>query len=67
MEYRILSNGVRMPMLGFGVFQVDDPAVCEWVVGEAIETGYRLFDTAMTYRNESALGRAVHQSGIPRK
>lgn len=66
MEYKILSNGVEMPMLGFGVFQVDDLAVCERAVGEAIETGYRLFDTAMTYRNESALGRAVRNSGIPR-
>lgn len=46
-------------MLGFGVFQVDDQRVCEKVVGEAIDSGYRLLDTAMTYNNEEALGRAV--------
>lgn len=67
MEYKTLSNRVKMPMLGFGVFQVDDLTVCERAVAEAIETGYRLFDTAMTYHNESALGRAVKSSGIPRK
>lgn len=55
-----------MPMLGFGVFQVDDQRVCEKVVGEAIDSGYRLLDTAMTYNNEEALGRAVKNSGIDR-
>lgn len=67
MEYKTLSNGVKMPMLGFGVFQVDNSIVCEKVVGEAINTGYRLLDTAMTYNNEEALGRAVHNSGVDRK
>lgn len=67
MEYKILSNGVEMPVLGFGVFQVDDLAVCERVVGEAIEVGYRLFDTAMTYNNEEAVGCAIRSSCIPRE
>ncbi|WP_195533023.1 aldo/keto reductase [Bacteroides finegoldii] len=67
MEHITLSNGINMPMLGFGVFQVDDSAVCERVVGDAIEVGYRLFDTAMTYNNEEAVGRAVRNSGIGRK
>lgn len=62
-----LNNGVEMPMLGFGVFQVDDLAVCEKAVSEAIETGYRLLDTAMTYNNEEAVGRAVRNSGIKRE
>lgn len=53
-------------MLGFGVFQVDDQRVCEKVVGEAIDSGYRLLDTAMTYNNEEALGRAVKNSGVDR-
>lgn len=70
MEYKTLSNGIKMPMLGFGVFQVDDQRVCEKVVGEAIDSGYRLLDTAMTYNNEDnneeALGRAVENSGIDR-
>lgn len=67
MNYATLSNGVKMPMLGFGVFQVDDQKECEKVVAEAVNTGYRLLDTAMTYNNESALGRAVRNSGIDRK
>ncbi len=62
-----LNNGTEMPMLGFGVFQVDDLVVCERAVGDAIETGYRLLDTAMTYNNEEAVGRAVRNSGIRRK
>lgn len=67
MEYTTLSNGVKMPMLGFGVFQVDDLSVCERAVGDAINAGYRLLDTAMTYNNEEALGRAVRNSGVDRK
>jgi len=66
MEYKILSNGVRMPKLGFGVFQVDDLDVCERAVTETLRCGYRLLDTAMTYNNEEAVGRAVHRSGIAR-
>ena len=67
MEHITLSNGINMPMLGFGVFQVDDSAECERVVGDAIEVGYRLFDTAMTYHNEEAVGCAVRNSGIERE
>jgi len=67
MEYKTLSNGVEMPQLGFGVFQVDDLAVCERAVGDAIEVGYRLLDTATTYGNEEAVGRAVRASGIRRE
>lgn len=66
MEYIILSNGTKMPKLGFGVFQVDDLTTCEKAVSEAIETGYRLLDTAMTYNNEEAVGRAVRNSGVKR-
>jgi len=62
-----LNNGVEMPQLGFGVFQVDDPKVCEQAVEEAIEVGYRLLDTAMTYNNEEAVGRAVRASGTRRE
>ncbi len=61
-----LNNGVEMPLLGFGVFQVEDSDVCEKCVGEAIETGYRLIDTAAVYLNEEAVGRAVNKSGVPR-
>ena len=67
MEYITLNNGVQMPLLGFGVFQVEDPAVCEQSVTDAIETGYRLIDTASAYLNEEAVGRAVRKSGIPRE
>ena len=62
-----LNNQTGMPMLGFGVFQVDTPTVCERAVSEAIETGYRLLDTAMTYNNEEAVGRAVRTSGVKRE
>lgn len=67
MDYMILNNGVRMPILGFGVFQVEDQAVCERCVSDAIETGYRSIDTAAVYLNEEAVGRAVRHSGIPRE
>jgi len=62
-----LNNGVEMPQLGFGVFQVDDLNVCERAVSDAIEVGYRLLDTAMTYSNEESVGRAVKASGIRRE
>lgn len=62
----ILNNGVEMPILGFGVFQVPDPAECERCVLDAIETGYRLIDTAASYGNEEAVGKAIHASGVPR-
>jgi len=62
-----LNNGVEMPILGFGVFQVTDLAECERSVSEAIETGYRLIDTAASYGNEEAVGRAIKASGVPRE
>ena len=62
-----LNNGVEMPLLGFGVFQIPDPVECEKSVTEALETGYRLIDTAAAYGNEEAVGRAIKQSGIARE
>lgn len=62
-----LNNGIEMPMEGFGVFQVTDLAVCEQVVRDAIEVGYRLIDTASSYQNEAAVGRAVRDCGVPRE
>ena len=56
-----------MPILGFGVFQVTDLAECERSVLDAIETGYRLIDTAQSYMNEEAVGRAIKRSGVPRE
>ena len=62
-----LNNGVEMPILGFGVFQVTDPAECARSVVDAIHTGYRLIDTAAVYLNEEAVGKAVKQSNVPRE
>jgi len=62
-----LNNGVEMPILGFGVFQVTDLAECERSVLDAIETGYRLIDTAQSYMNEEAVGKAIKQSGVARE
>ncbi|NMM94396.1 aldo/keto reductase [Bifidobacterium oedipodis] len=62
-----LNNGVEMPMEGFGVFQVDDLEVCEHTVSNALSVGYRLIDTAYSYKNEQAVGNAIHKSGIPRE
>lgn len=67
MEYRTINNGVKMPVLGFGVFQVDDPKACEESVITAIRHGYRLIDTAAVYGNETAVGEAVKKCGVPRK
>lgn len=67
METVTLSNGVEMPILGFGVYQVPDLAECERVVSEAIQIGYRLIDTAQAYGNEAAVGQAVKKSGLPRE
>jgi diketogulonate reductase-like aldo/keto reductase len=61
-----LNNGVAMPLLGFGVFQVTDLAECERSVLDAIETGYRLLDTAASYGNEEAVGNAIRKSGVAR-
>ena len=62
-----LNNGVEMPILGFGVFQVTDLEECKRSVVDAIETGYRLIDTAASYGNEEAVGKAIKQSGVPRE
>lgn len=62
-----LNNGVEMPILGFGVFQVTDLAECERSVLDAIETGYRLIDTAASYGNEEAVGKAIKRSGVARE
>lgn len=67
MQYRTLSNGVEQPMIGYGTFQIKDAAQCEQCVSQALEAGYRLFDTAASYENEAAIGRALHGSGLPRK
>ncbi len=67
MDYKTLNNEVKMPMEGFGVFQVPDAAVCEQAVSDALETGYRLIDTAAAYFNEEAVGRAVKKSSVPRE
>lgn len=67
MQKVILNNGVEMPILGFGVFQVPDLAECEKAVLEAIETGYRLIDTASSYGNEEAVGNAISKSGVARE
>ncbi len=66
MEFVTLNNGVRMPIVGFGVFQIPDPAQCERSVVEAIEAGYRLIDTAAAYMNEEAVGKALRHSGVAR-
>ena len=66
METIQLSNGVEMPLEGFGVFQIPEHD-CEQVVRDAIETGYRLIDTASSYQNEEAVGRAVRACGVPRE
>ena len=62
-----LNNGVAMPILGFGVFQVTDLAECERSVVDAIETGYRLIDTAASYQNEEAVGRAIKKAAVARE
>ncbi|KIA96616.1 2,5-diketo-D-gluconic acid reductase [Pedobacter kyungheensis] len=67
METVKLNNGIEMPLLGFGVFQVTDLAECERSVMDAIETGYRLIDTAASYSNEEAVGKAIKDSGVKRE
>lgn len=66
MEYVKLNNGVEMPILGYGVYQVT-PEECERCVSDAIKIGYRSIDTAQAYHNEEGVGRAVRKSGIPRE
>ena len=67
METVKLNNGVKMPILGFGVYQIDDASSCEKAVLNALETGYRLIDTAAAYLNEEAVGRAISKSLLPRE
>jgi len=62
-----LNNGLAMPIIGFGVFQITDAAQCEQCVVDAIQVGYRLIDTAASYLNEEAVGRGIRQSGVARK
>lgn len=66
MEYITLNNGIKMPIEGFGVFQVPDAKQCEQAVLDAIESGYRLIDTAAAYMNEEAVGAAIKKSGVKR-
>jgi diketogulonate reductase-like aldo/keto reductase len=63
----VLNNGVEMPILGFGVFQIADPAECERSVRDAIDVGYRLIDTAASYDNEESVGNAIKTSGVRRQ
>ncbi|MDI9548685.1 MAG: aldo/keto reductase [Chloroflexota bacterium] len=67
MKTTVLNNGVEMPLLGFGVFQIRDAEECERCVYEAIQTGYRLIDTAASYGNEEAVGKAIKRSGVARE
>lgn len=62
-----LNNGVEMPLLGFGVFQIEDAEVCERSVRDALRVGYRLVDTAASYGNEAAVGSAIKQGGVARE
>ena len=67
MQTVTLNNGVKMPILGFGVYQIPDAEQCENAVYEALTAGYRLIDTAAGYLNEEAVGRAIKRSGVPRE
>ena len=62
-----LNNGVKIPAIGYGVFRMKDPAECEEAVVQAIQSGYRLIDTAAAYENEEAVGRAIRRCGVPRE
>ncbi|WP_288227950.1 aldo/keto reductase [uncultured Enterococcus sp.] len=67
MDNVTLNNGVKMPILGFGVYQISDLEECEEIVYQAITQGYRLIDTAAAYGNEEAVGKAIKRSGVPRE
>src|SRR5689334_7232102 len=67
MQKVALNNGVEMPILGFGVFQIPEAKECERSVSEALGTGYRLIDTAAAYENEEAVGEALKRSGLARE
>jgi diketogulonate reductase-like aldo/keto reductase len=62
-----LNNGIEIPILGFGVFQIKDPSECESSVVDAIQTGYRHIDTAASYQNEEAVGKGIQKSGVARE
>jgi len=66
MQHVILNNGLHMPIVGYGVFQIADAHECQRSVVDAIETGYRLIDTAASYMNEAAVGQGLRSSGVPR-
>ncbi len=66
MNHVTLHNGIRMPVAGFGVFQIADAAQCERSVVDAIDAGYRLIDTAASYMNEAAVGQGLRRSGVAR-
>lgn len=67
MEYVTLNNGIKMPAVGFGVFQIKDKEECIRVVLDAIDAGYRLIDTAQSYGNEEAVGEAIQKTSVPRE
>ena len=67
MQHVSLNNGLQMPIVGFGVFQIPDAKECERSVVDAIEVGYRLIDTAASYMNEEAVGAGLRASGVPRE
>lgn len=67
MKNIVLNNGIAMPILGFGVYQVPDAEECERSVFDALQTGYRLIDTAAAYMNEAAVGKAIKRAGVPRE
>lgn len=67
MQHIKLNNGISMPVLGFGVYQIEDPQKCEQAVYEAIMAGYRLIDTAAVYLNEKAVGKAIKRSRVPKE
>lgn len=67
MQQVTLNNGIAMPLLGFGVFQITDAAACEQSVVDAIGTGYRMIDTAASYLNEAAVGQGIRRSGVARE
>lgn len=67
MEFVTLNNSVKMPLVGFGVFQIEDAAQCEQCVLDALDVGYRLIDTAQAYYNEKAVGRALQKTSVPRE
>ena len=67
MEHIQLNNGVKMPVAGFGVFQIQNQTQCEQCVVDAVHAGYRLIDTAAVYGNEGAVGRAIQHCGVSRE